>query len=82
MLNSNLWGALFSTLFITGLGYWLRKSGKVKPETAKQLTTILLSVVLPALSFNAFMTDFKKEEFIQGIWVLVFSFFFYVSMIF
>lgn len=74
-------GAIFSTIFIILIGYYLRKSNKVKDDASKVLTTILLSVSLPALAFNAFMTDISDSVFTTGLNTLVFGFVAYILLI-
>lgn len=82
LTNNNFLGAIFSTISIILLGYYLRKSGKVKDDANKVLTTILLNVALPALAFNAFMTDISQETFTTGLNSFVFGFVAYIILIF
>lgn len=74
-------GAIFSTIFIILLGYYLRKSNKVSDDANKVLTTILLSVALPALAFNAFMTDINEATFTTGLNSFIFGFIAYILLI-
>lgn len=74
-------GAIFSTIFIILLGYYLRKSNKVSDDANKVLTTILLSVALPALAFNAFMTDINEATFTTGLNSFIFGFMAYIALI-
>ncbi|WZU01969.1 hypothetical protein MGH68_02430 [Erysipelothrix sp. D19-032] len=43
-------GAIFSTISIILLGYYLKKSNKVTDQASKALTTVLLNVALPGVS--------------------------------
>ncbi|VEU80042.1 AEC family transporter [Haploplasma axanthum] len=73
-------GAIFSTIFIIGLGYYLRKKNKVSDQTAKGLTAVLMTVSLPALAFKSFMTD-NKGQGLDAVKVLVFGFVAYLILI-
>ncbi len=74
-------GAVFSTISIILLGYYLRKSGKVTDTAAKSLTAVLMNVALPALAFQAFMTDIKPETFTTGLNSFIFGFVAYIILI-
>lgn len=74
-------GAVFSTVFIILVGFFLRKKKIVSEAGAKILSSVLLSAALPALAFNAFMTDVTKETFTAGVNVLIFGFIAYVLLI-
>lgn len=73
--------AIFSTIFIILMGYYLKKKNIVNEQASKALSSILLSAALPALAFTAFMSDISKETFTTGINVLVFGFIAYVLLI-
>lgn len=79
--DNNFLGAVFSTVFIILLGYYLRKSNKVNDNASKVLTTILLTVALPALAFNAFMTNIAAETFTTGLNSFIFGFIAYIILI-
>ena len=74
-------GAIFSTISIILLGYYLRKSGKVNETAPKALTAVLLNVALPALAFKAFMTDISPETFTVGLNSFIFGFVAYILLI-
>ena len=61
VLSENFLSAIFSTIFIILMGYYLRKKNIVNDQASKVLSSILLSAALPALAFNAFMADIKPE---------------------
>ena len=82
ILNTKFLSAIFSTIFIILIGYFLRKKNKVTEQGSKILSSILLSAALPALAFNAFMQDIKPETYTTGINVLIFGFVAYVLLIF
>ena len=81
LTDVNFLGAVFSTISIILLGYYLRKSGKVKSDANKVLTTILLNVALPALAFNAFMGDINDATFKTGLNSFAFGFVMYILLI-
>lgn len=74
-------GAIFSTISIIMLGYYLRKSNKVTDAAAKSLTAVLMNIALPALAFQAFMTDIKQETFTVGLNTFIFGFIAYIILI-
>lgn len=73
--------AIFSTIFIILVGYYLRRKNIVNEQGSKVLSSILLSAALPALAFKAFLTDIKPETYTTGINVLIFGFVAYVLLI-
>ena len=81
VLSENFLSAIFSTIFIILMGYYLRKKNIVNDQASKVLSSILLSAALPALAFNAFMADIKPETYTTGINVLIFGFVAYVILI-
>lgn len=82
ILSTKFLSAIFSTIFIILLGYYLRRKNLVNEHGAKVLSSILLSAALPALAFTAFMQDIKKETYTTGINVLIFGFVAYILLIF
>ena len=81
ILSTKFLSAIFSTIFIILLGYYLRRKNLVNELGAKVLSSILLSAALPALAFTAFMQDIKKETYTTGINVLIFGFVAYILLI-
>ena len=81
ILSTKFLSAIFSTIFIILLGYYLRRKNLVNEHGAKVLSSILLSAALPALAFTAFMQDIKKETYTTGINVLIFGFVAYILLI-
>ncbi|AMC93768.1 malate permease (plasmid) [Erysipelothrix larvae] len=79
--DNNFLGAIFSTIAIILLGYYLRKTGKVTEQGPKALTAVLMNVALPALAFNAFMTNIGPETFTIGLNSFIFGFVAYVLLI-
>ncbi|WP_156299071.1 AEC family transporter [Streptobacillus canis] len=81
VLNDKFLSAIFSTIFIILLGYYLRKKQIVNEHASKVLSSILLSAALPALAFKAFLADISEKTYTTGINVLVFGFVAYILLI-
>lgn len=81
VLNDRFLGAIFSTIFIILLGYYLKKKNIVNEHASKALSAILLSAALPALAFKAFMADINPKTYTTGINVLIFGFVAYILLI-
>lgn len=73
--------AIFSTIFIILLGYYLKKKNIVNEQASKALSSILLSAALPALAFRAFLSNINPKTYTTGINVLIFGFIAYVLLI-
>lgn len=63
--------AIFSSLAIILIGYFCRKRGIFDDKTGKVLTGIVLSLSLPALAYNSFMSDISQETLRNGMGLLV-----------
>ena len=63
--------AIFSSLVIILIGYFCRKRGIFDNKTGKVLTGIVLSLSLPALAYNSFMSDINEETLRNGMGLLV-----------
>jgi len=74
-------GAIFSSILIIGLGFYLRKKELINSTASKILTKIVLTVSLPALAFTSFMKDIDGEQLKQGISILVWGFAIYIILI-
>ena len=73
--------AIFSTISIILVGYFIRKKNIVDANSGKVLSNVLLSVALPALAFKAFMVDINDKTFTTGLNVFIFGFIAYVILI-
>ncbi len=81
ILSVKFLSSIFSTVFIILVGYYARKKNIVNESGAKILSSLLLSVTLPFLAFNAFMVNITKETYTTGINVLIFGFAAYILLI-
>ncbi|MGL5725672.1 MAG: AEC family transporter, partial [Cetobacterium sp.] len=72
--DQNIIGVMSSSISIMVLGFYLGKTEKVKSSFSIPLGEIILSLSIPALSFNAFMKDFDKTTFSNGLNILIWSF--------
>lgn len=79
--NDKITGAIASSILIILFGYYLRKKEVLTKETSKMLSTVILSVSLPALAFKAFMQDINQESLAQGINLLIWGFAIYIILI-
>lgn len=70
----NILSVMSSSIFIMLLGFFMGRTNRLKSSFSTQLSEIILCVSIPALSFNAFMLDFDKKIFINGINILILSF--------
>lgn len=80
--NPDISKALASTILIILLGYILRKREVFSENFAKVLTKVVLSVALPALAFNSFMTKLDPDSLKQSMSVLIWGILIYVILIF
>lgn len=67
-------GAIFSTISIILIGYYIRKKNIVGESSGKVVSDIVLSISLPALALRAFMVDLSQETFTTGLNVFIFGF--------
>ncbi|AOR24337.1 AEC family transporter [Clostridium taeniosporum] len=74
-------GAIFSSIFIILLGFYLRKKEILNSVASKMLTKVVLSVSLPALAFTAFMKDINGKQLREGLSILVWGFAIYIILI-
>ncbi len=73
--------AIASSILIILLGFVLGKLGIFNKTVSQALSTVLLSVALPALAFTAFMTNIDQDSLRQGLNLLVWGFVMYVALI-
>lgn len=81
LTDNAILGAIFSSVAIILLGFYLRKKEIINSIASKMLTKVVLTVSLPALAFTAFMKDINGEELKQGISILVWGFAIYIILI-
>ncbi len=82
LTNNAIVGAISSSILIILLGFILTKKEIFKAALGKDLSMVILTVGLPALSFNAFMQDINHETLRQGMLMLVWGFVFQGALIF
>lgn len=73
--------AIISSLAIIVLGYICRKRNIFNDSTAKVLTKVVLTVSLPALAFNSFLTAINPKTFTQGMNILIWGIVVYILLI-
>lgn len=80
--NDSIMGVMSSSISIMLLGFYLGKKEHLKVSTAIPLGDIILTLAIPSLSYNAFMKNFDKEIFINGINLLFLSALIHIILIF
>lgn len=81
LTDNNFIGAIFMSLGFILLGYFLRRKNIITNEGKNAIIEIVLKIALPAMAFNAFMTDFNVNSFKENIMILIFSLALYVVII-
>ncbi|MGL5174828.1 MAG: AEC family transporter [Cetobacterium sp.] len=79
--DQNIIGVMSSSISIMVLGFYLGKTEKIKSYFSIPLGEIILSLSIPALSFNAFMKDFDKTTFTNGLNILIWSILIHLTLI-
>ena len=81
LTDQNIIGAIFSSILIIGLGFYLRKKETINGTASKLLTKVVLTVSLPALAFTSFMKDIDGEQLKEGVSILIWGFAIYIVLI-
>lgn len=81
LTDNAILGAIFSSVSIILLGFYLRKREILNSAASKMLTKVVLTISLPALAFTSFMKDINGEQLKQGISILVWGFAIYILLI-
>lgn len=79
--NASIIGAIVATIGTILLGYWLRKTDRLKDGAVKTLTAVTMTVALPLLAFNSFMTPLNQKTLEQGMSVLIWGLLIYIILI-
>ncbi|WP_395319146.1 AEC family transporter [Fructilactobacillus frigidiflavus] len=74
LTNYSIVSAITSTIFIILLGFYLRKKDIFSEKFGKTLAKVALVVALPALNFNAFMTNIDDKVLLESLSVLIWGF--------
>jgi predicted permease len=74
--SNTIIGAISSSVLIILLGFFLVKKKIFSDDLAKGLSTVILTVGLPCLSFNSFMQDINPDTLRQGMSILIWGFIF------
>ena len=78
LTDNAILGAIFSSVAIILLGFYLRKKEILNSNASKMLTKLVLTISLPALAFTSFMKDINGEQLKQGMSILVWGFAIYI----
>ena len=74
-------GAIFSSIAIIFLGFYIRKRNILTGAASKILTKVVLTVAIPALAFTSFMKHINQKELHEGINILIWGFVIYILLI-
>lgn len=81
LTDDALLGAIFSSVSIIMLGFFLRRKEIMSGQAGKILSKIVLTIGLPALAFTSFMKDLDHEQLRQGMNILIWGFALYIILI-
>lgn len=79
--NTDLWGAIISTIFVISIGYLLVKIKVFKSSWKNVLNSVVLKVALPALAFTGFMQACTIKQLTEYGIILGVAFGFYIVLI-
>ncbi len=80
--NQKFLSAVLSTLIVILISFILRRKNIIKENARKVVADLILKIALPAMAFNAFMSDFSKSEANSTLQVFLFGLAMYLIMIF
>ena len=81
LTDNAILGAIFSSVSIILLGFYLRKKETLSSSASKMLTKVVLSVSIPALAFTSFMKDINNEQLKEFMGILVWGVAIYILLI-
>lgn len=81
LTDQNLLSAVFSTVVVVLISFYLRRKNILKEESKKVISKIILTLALPSLAFDAFMSDFNSKEASSAYQVLGLGICFYLFLI-
>lgn len=81
LTDNAILGAIFSSVSIILLGFYLRKKDIINSTASKMLTKIVLTISLPALAFTSFMKDINGQQLKEGMSILIWGFAIYILLI-
>ena len=70
LTDNAILGAIFSSVSIILLGFYLRKKEIINSTASKMITKVVLTLSLPALAFTSFMKDINGEQLREGLSIL------------
>ena len=82
LTDNSIIGAIFSSIAIIFLGFYLRKKDIIKDGASKILSKVALSVAIPALALKSFLVDINKQSMHEGMNILIWGFAIYIILIF
>lgn len=82
LTDKEIIGVISSSILIILFGIYLGRKKLISNKASEILGDLILSVSVPALSFNAFMKDFNKNIFQNSINILIWGFLIHFILIF
>lgn len=79
--DQNFLGAILASIVFIFIGFLLRRTNIINEHGKKVINSVIMWVAIPCMAFCAFMSDFREEEFVSNILILVFDFVFYLIAI-
>lgn len=73
-------GQLVQFFLMLALGYWMARSGVVREELLGDLSRLVTQLLLPMYAFSSTYQGNQRQQFLDGLPVLVFSALFYVAL--
>ncbi len=80
--NWGFWSAIVATIFVIFLGFLLTRKNILKREWDKVLIKLVMTIGLPALALQGFLTNITIAELKNQVAVLAIGFIFYALMAF
>lgn len=80
--NQKFLSAVLSTVIVILISFILRRKNIIGENAKKAVADLVLKLALPAMAFNAFMSDFSKSEANSTMQVFLFGLAMYLILIF
>ena len=80
--NQRFLSAVLSTVIVILISFIMRRKNIIGENAKKAVADLVLKLALPAMAFNAFMSDFSKSEANSTMQVFLFGLAMYLILIF
>jgi len=75
--DQNFLGAIIASIIFILIGFLLRRFNIINEHGRKAVNALVMWVAIPCMAFVAFMSDFRSEDFLANILILVMDSLFY-----